>query len=177
MYFLIFATARRTRRGKRIKVATQTATYRHNQRSSSVRVVALPAYTLWWREVVRFYRQRSRVVGVIASPVLFWLVIGSGLRHLVPLRQRCRRPALSRLLLSRRAHHDCAVHFDLHHDVGDRRPQRRLSAFRAGGAGAAFGHRAGKSAGRNNAFHHPGIDLPGLRAAGRRPHGVLGSSY
>ncbi len=40
--------------------------------------VALPAFTLWWREVVRFYRQRARVVGVIASPVLFWIVIGSG---------------------------------------------------------------------------------------------------
>jgi ABC-2 type transport system permease protein len=40
--------------------------------------VLLPAFTLWWREVVRFYRQRSRVVGVIASPLLFWLVIGSG---------------------------------------------------------------------------------------------------
>ena len=38
----------------------------------------LPAFTLWWREVVRFYRQRARVVGVIASPMLFWLVIGSG---------------------------------------------------------------------------------------------------
>src|SRR5438552_9317407 len=38
----------------------------------------LPALTLWWREIVRFYRQRTRVVGVIASPVLFWLVIGSG---------------------------------------------------------------------------------------------------
>lgn len=34
--------------------------------------------SLWRREMVRFYRQRSRVVGVIASPVLFWLVIGSG---------------------------------------------------------------------------------------------------
>jgi ABC-2 type transport system permease protein len=40
--------------------------------------VMLPAYTLWWREIVRFYRQRSRVVGVIASPLLFWVVIGSG---------------------------------------------------------------------------------------------------
>src|SRR5579863_1495210 len=40
--------------------------------------VALPAYTLWWREIVRFYRQRTRVIGVIASPLLFWLVIGSG---------------------------------------------------------------------------------------------------
>src|ERR1700751_5332198 len=38
----------------------------------------LPAFTLWWRETVRFYRQRTRVVGVIASPLLFWLVIGSG---------------------------------------------------------------------------------------------------
>lgn len=38
----------------------------------------LPAFTLWWREVVRFYRQKSRVVGVIASPVLFWVAIGSG---------------------------------------------------------------------------------------------------
>src|ERR1700751_290499 len=38
----------------------------------------LPAFTLWWREIVRFYRQRTRVVGVIASPLLFWLVIGSG---------------------------------------------------------------------------------------------------
>ena len=38
----------------------------------------LPIFSLWWREMVRFYRQRSRVVGVIASPVLFWLVLGSG---------------------------------------------------------------------------------------------------
>ena len=38
----------------------------------------LPSISLWWREIVRFYRQKSRVVGVIASPVLFWLVIGSG---------------------------------------------------------------------------------------------------
>ena len=34
--------------------------------------------SLWWREVIRFYRQRSRVVGVILSPLVFWLVIGSG---------------------------------------------------------------------------------------------------
>src|SRR5437899_4153044 len=40
--------------------------------------VVLPSLSLWWREVVRFYRMRSRVVGVIASPLLFWVVIGSG---------------------------------------------------------------------------------------------------
>jgi ABC-2 type transport system permease protein len=39
---------------------------------------ALPVLSLLWREIVRFYRQPSRVVGVIASPVLFWIVIGSG---------------------------------------------------------------------------------------------------
>ena len=38
----------------------------------------LPAFTLWWREIVRFYRQTTRVVGVLASPLVFWLVIGSG---------------------------------------------------------------------------------------------------
>ena len=37
-----------------------------------------PALSLWKREVVRFYRNKSRVVGVIASPVLFWIVLGSG---------------------------------------------------------------------------------------------------
>jgi len=39
----------------------------------------LPAYTLWWREVVRFYRDRSRVIGSIAPPLIFWLLIGFGL--------------------------------------------------------------------------------------------------
>jgi ABC-2 type transport system permease protein len=40
--------------------------------------VLLPAFTLWWREIVRFYRQKSRVVGVLASPLVFWVVIGAG---------------------------------------------------------------------------------------------------
>ncbi len=40
--------------------------------------VMLPAFTLWWREIVRFYRQPTRVVGVLASPLVFWLVLGSG---------------------------------------------------------------------------------------------------
>jgi ABC-2 type transport system permease protein len=65
------------RRRKRANVVTQS-------RALPIQVapvssgVLLPAFTLWWREIVRFYRQRSRVVGVIASPLLFWLVIGSG---------------------------------------------------------------------------------------------------
>lgn len=39
----------------------------------------LAALTLWQREMVRFYRQPSRVVGAIASPFLFWILLGSGL--------------------------------------------------------------------------------------------------
>jgi ABC-2 type transport system permease protein len=38
----------------------------------------LPAFSLWWREMIRFYRMRSRVVGVILSPLLFWLLMGAG---------------------------------------------------------------------------------------------------
>src|SRR5246500_2670043 len=38
----------------------------------------LPSFTLWWREIVRFYRQTTRVIGVLASPLVFWIVLGSG---------------------------------------------------------------------------------------------------
>jgi ABC-2 type transport system permease protein len=34
--------------------------------------------TLWWREVVRFIRQRSRVTGAFAQPLVFWLLLGGG---------------------------------------------------------------------------------------------------
>lgn len=37
-----------------------------------------PSTSLWWREIIRFYRNRARVIGVLAPPILFWLVIGSG---------------------------------------------------------------------------------------------------
>ncbi len=33
------------------------------------------------RELIRFYRQKSRVIGVIGSPLLFWFLIGSGLSN------------------------------------------------------------------------------------------------
>ncbi|HTS38209.1 MAG TPA: ABC transporter permease [Candidatus Solibacter sp.] len=58
-------------------MATQVATLPRAAAPSSAGVV-LPAFTLWWREIVRFYRQTTRVIGVLASPLVFWLVIGSG---------------------------------------------------------------------------------------------------
>ena len=39
----------------------------------------LPALTLWLREIVRFYRQKNRVIGALGSPLVFWFLIGSGL--------------------------------------------------------------------------------------------------
>lgn len=34
--------------------------------------------SLAWREVIRFLRQPSRVVGALVQPVLFWVLLGSG---------------------------------------------------------------------------------------------------
>jgi len=60
-------------------MATRTATLPATTLHAPANVgIILPATSLWWREIVRFYRQRSRVIGVIASPLLFWVVIGSG---------------------------------------------------------------------------------------------------
>ena len=60
-------------------MATNAATLATSDLEARARVgIILPSISLWWREIVRFYRQRSRVIGVIASPLLFWVVIGSG---------------------------------------------------------------------------------------------------
>lgn len=44
-----------------------------------------PISTFWpavqamaWREWVRFFRQRSRVIGAFATPVIFWVLLGFG---------------------------------------------------------------------------------------------------
>src|SRR5690606_12389597 len=36
---------------------------------------------LCWREIVRFLRQRNRVVGALGQPLLFWLLFGAGLQR------------------------------------------------------------------------------------------------
>ncbi len=37
------------------------------------------AVVLWRRDLVRFFRQPSRLAGALGQPVIFWLVIGSGM--------------------------------------------------------------------------------------------------
>ena len=41
----------------------------------------LPALSLAKRELVRFLRQRHRIVGALATPIVFWLLIGGGMGH------------------------------------------------------------------------------------------------
>lgn len=38
----------------------------------------LPIWSLLAREILRFVRQRNRVIGALATPLLFWLFLGSG---------------------------------------------------------------------------------------------------
>lgn len=39
----------------------------------------LALYTLWLREMTRFFRQPSRIAGAIGTPLIFWFFLGSGL--------------------------------------------------------------------------------------------------
>jgi ABC-2 type transport system permease protein len=38
-----------------------------------------PVMTLWWREVIRFVRQKSRLFGAFAQPLVFWMLLGGGM--------------------------------------------------------------------------------------------------
>jgi len=38
----------------------------------------LPAASLWWRDVLRFLRQRNRVLSAFATPLIFWILLGAG---------------------------------------------------------------------------------------------------
>src|SRR5260370_41960250 len=42
--------------------------------------IFLQAGTLWRREVVRFIRQPIRVMSAILTPLVFWLLLGTGLQ-------------------------------------------------------------------------------------------------
>jgi ABC-2 type transport system permease protein len=42
----------------------------------------LPVAAIFWRELIRFWREKARVAGFVGSPLIFWLVIGSGFGNL-----------------------------------------------------------------------------------------------
>ena len=39
----------------------------------------LPTLSLCHRELIRFLRQRNRIIGALATPIVFWLLIGGGM--------------------------------------------------------------------------------------------------
>ena len=39
----------------------------------------LPAFSLCLRELIRFVRQRTRIVGAFCQPLIFWVLFGAGL--------------------------------------------------------------------------------------------------
>src|SRR5208282_1147184 len=45
-----------------------------------MREILLQVATLWQREIVRFIRQPIRVMSAIATPLVFWLLLGAGLQ-------------------------------------------------------------------------------------------------
>ena len=46
------------------------------------------AGTLCWRECVRFFRQRNRVIGAVGQPILFWLLFGAGMNQMFQVQQQ-----------------------------------------------------------------------------------------
>jgi len=44
--------------------------------------VILASGTLCRRDLVRFFRQRSRIIGVLGTPLIFWGLIGSGFNYM-----------------------------------------------------------------------------------------------
>ena len=63
------------------KAATVTKARNSTHMSAAKPRPWLAVRTLCWREVVRFFRQRNRVIGAIGQPVLFWLLFGVGMQR------------------------------------------------------------------------------------------------
>jgi len=59
-------------------LATDTTTLAAGRAAVTSDGLFVPVLSLWWREIVRFYRNRARVLGVILSPIVFWLLLGLG---------------------------------------------------------------------------------------------------
>ena len=79
---------------------------------------SVAAWALAWREIVRFFRQRNRIVGSIGTPLVFWLLFGAGLSaRFGSVRAASRNRFLTyffpgSLLLDGAVHGDFLVDFD-----------------------------------------------------------------
>jgi ABC-2 type transport system permease protein len=60
-------------------ISSSTAAAADGENSASRPGLLLPALSLCKRELVRFVRQRNRIIGALATPIVFWLLIGGGM--------------------------------------------------------------------------------------------------
>ena len=70
----------------------EAAASRKDAAPSALRLNLAAITVLIARDLKRFFRQRSRVIGAMVQPLIFWLVIGSGLGrsfHLGGADRRC----------------------------------------------------------------------------------------
>ena len=60
-------------------ISTSAPAKRYGSESVASPGLWLPAMSLCQRELVRFLRQRNRIIGALATPIVFWLLIGGGM--------------------------------------------------------------------------------------------------
>ena len=123
-------------------------------------------YIIWYRDVLRYSRDRSRIVASLGQPLLFLVVFGGGLSASLgaglhaATGQRLLRP----LPLS--GHHidGRAVHLHLQRHLDRLGPRVRLPARAARRAGEPGGRRAGQGSRRQHDSDVPGRDPAGAGA-------------
>lgn len=69
-------------RGQEPELRTEAGARREEEVQSPPASFWLPVFTLWQRELVRFWRDKARVLGIVGSPLVFWFLIGSGYGNL-----------------------------------------------------------------------------------------------
>lgn len=58
----------------------QAAQARRRQQAVDIRMATLRAiYMIWRRDLIRFWRDRTRVIGALVQPLLFLVILGTGL--------------------------------------------------------------------------------------------------
>ncbi len=54
--------------------------------SASVNRAVQTVYTMWLREMIRFSRSKSRIIGALATPLFFLVILGAGFSSSSPIR-------------------------------------------------------------------------------------------
>jgi len=102
--------------------------------------------TLWRREMVRFLRQRSRIVGALGTPLLFWLLLGSGVGSSFRLDSSSTTMDIWNTF-SRERRFDSPFHVDLFDDLHYRRQKGRIPSRRTRCACSPIGLRSRQAVG------------------------------